>query len=188
MTNLTRFTTSIRFKLIKSSYSHWLKKGDKILDVGCGNGIITKLVKNNFEVKIIGADIENYLIYDLPFIKIEGNSLLSIKNKFDVLMLNDVLHHLSKDEQEKLIVEALSLAKKVLIFEAEPTLAGKIADIILNKFHYNKLNVPLSFREVNDWIKIFKKLNLNYQLIKPKKPFWYPFSHIAFLLRIHHIQ
>ena len=181
--NLSKFTSSIRFKLLNQAYYNWIKKGDKILDIGCGNGIIAKLLKDNFEISITGCDVKNYLIYDLPFIKVGYGDLSLIRKKFDIAMLNDVLHHMPKDEQKKLILESLNIAKKLLIFEAEPTLNGKIADLILNKYHYGNMNVPLSFRSIKDWQKLFKKLPLKSKIIRIKKPLWYPFSHIAILLK-----
>lgn len=180
--NISKFTASLRFRYLKQSYTNWIKKDDQVIDIGCGNGIITKLLKENFNIKITGCDIKNYLTYNLPFITIRNNNFSTFKRRFKVAMLNDVLHHISKNEQERLISESLKIANKMLIFEAEPTLFGKIADIILNKFHYGNLNTPLSFRSSSEWQKLFRKLHLSSTLIRLKKPFWYPFSHIAFLV------
>lgn len=180
--NITKTTSSYRCKLIAEAYKNWLKKNDKVLDIGCGNGIITNFLKQYFEINITGCDIKNYLVYKMPFIKIDGGQLPFTKKVFDTTLLNDVLHHIPKEEQEHLIHQAIKVANKILIFEAEPNIMGKIADIALNKFHYGDLNVPLSFRSVQDWQKLFKNLSLNSKMVKLKKPFWYPFSHIAFLL------
>lgn len=180
--NITKITSSYRAKLIFEAYKHWLKKGNYVLDIGSGNGIITKLLMDYFSVKIVGSDVKNYLIYDIPFIEIDGKELPFNNNEFDIVMLNDVLHHIPYHNQEKLISESARVAKKVLIFEARPTILGKITDVVLNKYHYGDLNVPLSFRNITDWQKLFKKLSLRSKVTILKKPFWYPFSHIAFEL------
>lgn len=180
--NIQYFTTTIRFRILLKAYRNWIKNGDRIIDVGCGNGIITKLVEDYFQADITACDINNYLIYNLPFINLREKKLSSMKRKFDVAMLNDVLHHIPKEAQEKLLLDCLKITNKVLIFEAEPTLFGKVADIILNKHHYNSLDVPLSFRKINEWQDMFKKLHLKSDFIKIKRPFWYPFSHIAFFI------
>ncbi len=180
--NVTKTTTSYRCKLIIEVYKKYFKKGHRILDIGSGNGIIAKLLMDHFSVKIIGSDIENHLIYDIPFRKINGKKLPFAKNEFDVVMLNDVLHHIPFENQEELIRESARVGRKVLIFDAESTSIGKIADVVLNKYHYGNLYTPLSFRSSKDWQKLFKKLSLKSRVTKLKKPFWYPFYHIAFEL------
>lgn len=181
--NIRVFTATIRFRILNQAFKDVIQKNEDILDVGCGNGIITKLIKDHFSVNITACDINNYLIYNLPFIDIRLNKLRKIKKRFNSAMLNDVLHHIPKNEQEKILEDCLKVADKVLIFEAEPTWSGKIADIILNKHHYNSLNIPLSFRRIAEWQKLFKKMNLKFKSIKAQKPFWYPFSHIAFCVQ-----
>ncbi len=182
--NLTKLTSSYRSKLIIRVFHRWLKDREKILDVGCGNGIVTKLLISQIGIKATGCDIRNYLIYDdIPFVRIKNNKLPFSKKKFDALLLIDVLHHLPFEKQENLIQESLRVANKVLIFEAKPTIAGKLADIILNKYHYGNLKTPLSFRDINNWKILFKKLSLKYRTATLDKPFWYPFSHIAFVIQ-----
>ncbi len=181
--NITKTTSAYRCRLIAETYKNWLRKDDKVLDIGCGNGIITNFLKQYFEINIKGCDIKNYLIYKVPFIKIVNNQLPYTKKVFNVALLNDVLHHVTKKEQEELIRQATKVADRVLIFEAEPTSMGKIADIVLNKFHYGDLNAPLTFRSIEDWQKLFKKMSLKSKEMELKKPFWYPFSHIAFELQ-----
>lgn len=181
--NLITKTSYYRFKLMTKAYNKWLKKNERTLDVGCGRGTITKLLADYYSLKIQAADIKNYLLYDIPFKKIRNGKLPKFRNKFDAIFLNDVLHHISKQEQENLIKESLKNAEKVLIFEMKPTLMAKIGDSILNKFHYGDLKIPLTFRNINDWHKVFKKLNVKHKTLEIPRPFWYPFSHIAFLIQ-----
>lgn len=182
--NLTKLTSSYRCKLIIRVFNKWLKNQEKVLDVGCGNGLITKSLINQIGIKATGCDVKNYLVYkDIPFVKIKESKLPFSKNKFDAVLLIDVLHHLPFEKQEYLIMESLRIAKKVLIFEAKPTTIGKLADIILNKYHYGDLNTPLSFKNINAWKTLFKKLSVKYYISVLDKPFWYPFSHIAFVIQ-----
>lgn len=181
--NLKKTTSSFRYKLIFQCYKNWLKKDQTVLDIGCGNGIISKRLMDDFSIKLLGCDVRNYLILDIPFKKIKGKRLPFENNEFDVALLNDVLHHIPFKNQEELISEAIRVAKKVLIFEAKPTIKGKIADIVLNKYHYQDLNVPLSFRSINEWKKLFKKMMLKYEITILISPFWYPFSNFVIKLQ-----
>lgn len=180
--NLSKLTGSYRTKLIISAYRKWIKSNDKIIDVGCGTGVVAKNLTDYFSVNITGCDIKNYLIYKIPFLQIKDNKIPAKDNQFSIALLNDVLHHIPKQYQADVIKETIRVAKKVLVFEFEPTFIGKLADVVLNKFHYEDLITPLSVRSINDWQNLFRKLSLKSQAIKLEKPFWYPFSHIAFML------
>lgn len=182
MFNLAKSTSNYRAKLIYSAYKKWLKAGDKVLDIGCGNGIIAYFLHNKLKIDITCCDVKNYLIYKFPFYKITGSKLPFKNKQFDLVFINDVLHHIESDKHLAVISEALRVGKVVLIFEAKPTFSGKMFDIILNKFHYGGLDQPLSFRNIADWETIFKKLGVNYKYIELSRPFWYPFSHVAFKL------
>lgn len=182
MLKLTKLTSGFRTKLIISVYQKWIEPGDSILDVGCGTGIVTKMLGDYFSTSITGCDIKNYLIYKIPFLKINDNKIPVKDARFSIALLNDVLHHVPKQYQADVIKETTRVAKKVLIFEFEPTFIGKLADVILNKFHYGDLKAPLSVRSIDEWQNLFRKLSLKSQTIKLKKPFWYPFSHIAFMV------
>ena len=178
--NISIFTTPYRAKLILSIYKSWFKRNGKALDVGCGTGIVANILKKELGLKITGCDVKNYLVCNIPFVKVKDDKLPFPKHSFDVVLFNDVLHHIDKPKQELLIKEALRIGKNVFIFEYEPGVGGKILDIVLNRFHYDDLAVPLAFRYAKEWKDLFKKLSANCEYVRMKKPFWYPFTHMAF--------
>lgn len=182
--NISRFTSPFRGRLVLESFEPWIKSNDKILDIGCGTGIISSVIIHNFRVKVTGCDIKNCLDHKIPFYLIPKNGKLPFHDRsFDVAMLNDVLHHINNTGQKKVIREALRVAKKVLIFEDEPTLVVKIFDILLNKFHYDSLDTPLTFKTRSEWAKVFKSIKTGYLFKNVRRPFWYPFSHIAIMVQ-----
>lgn len=148
ITNISQFTSPFRTKLITQAYRPWIKKEDRILDIGCGNGTTSNMIKEKFKVNITCCDVKNYLVPDIPFFHISTSGRLPFPSQsFDLAMLNDVLHHVERAVQVRIIKKALRIAKKILIFEAEPTMLGKIFDLILNKLHYGSLETPLTFRK-----------------------------------------
>lgn len=181
---LTNITTGYRSKLLIHEYKKWLKTGEKVLDAGCGDGLMSSILKDKLKINVTGCDIENYLKTNIHFILMRDQISLPFKNKsFECVMFNDVLHHMSYENQLALLHEALRVSNKVLLFEVEPTIMGIFADYIINKFHHLSMNVPLTFRSSGEWIKLFKHLNIRYTHMKINKPVLYPFTHQAFLLQ-----
>lgn len=178
--NISSFTSPYRAQLIISTYKQWFNGGDKVLDVGCGTGIVTNELRKKSKLEIIGCDINNYLVQNIPFVKIKGDKLPFPKQSFDVCLFNDVLHHIEKEKQVQILKEAFRVGKNVFIFEIEPSLSSNIFDVVLNKLHYDELATPLAFRYPKEWKQLFKELSANCDYIKLKRPFWYPFTHIAF--------
>lgn len=183
MRQIIKLTTGIRSKLIIKIYKKWLKKNEKVLDIGCGDGILSSIIIKNTNINLTGCDVSNYLKIKIPFVMMKDTEKLPFKDKsFDTVMLNDVLHHISFINQENILKESVRVAEKIMIFEVEPTLIGKLSDFMINKFHSIGMPVPLTFRNKTDWQKLFEKLNVKTHYIKPGRPFLYPFKHQAFLL------
>lgn len=184
MINLAAITSKYRGKLIIDAYRKWIKRGETVLDVGCGNGVVSNEIKNQFKLNLTGCDVMSYLTENIPFIKMKSEDKLPFRTKsFDIAMFNDVLHHTSFATQQKLLVEALRVADKVLIFEVKPTIVGIIADYLLNKVHNKNMNIPFTFRTVGGWQALFKSLGIKYGSLEVKRPLFYPFSHIVFYLQ-----
>jgi ubiquinone/menaquinone biosynthesis C-methylase UbiE len=181
---LAKVTSVYRSKLIYKAFKNWFNKDQIVLDIGCGTGIVLlELNKLSKFKKIIGCDIDNYLFVNVPFKKMESINKLPFKNKeYDIAMFNDVLHHTTFKNQEKLLKEAIRVAKTILIFELKPTVIGKICDYVLNKIHNPNMNVPYTFRTRTGWEKLFTDQGIKYKAKNVKSPRWYPFTHVAFKL------
>lgn len=174
-------TTKIRGNLIIDSYRQWLKPKSKVLDVGCGNGIISEVLYKHFNLDLTGCDILGYLTRPIKFVQMKSENELPFRNKqFDIVMFNDVLHHIYRDDQEKLIKEAVRVSKHVLIFELKPTIIGTVSDWAINKIHNWNMRIPFTYRSIDQWCQLFKKLKLTYEIKRVDAPRWYPFSHVGF--------
>ena len=84
-----------RFRLT-ARYSSILHKGGSLLDVGCGNGALTKHFQPHFD-RIVGADIQTSLLKqataDAHWICSAGENLPFADASFDAITCFEVLEH-----------------------------------------------------------------------------------------------
>jgi len=180
---ITEYTIQIRSRLLINTYRKWIKKNSRVLDAGCGNGVLSEILKRELNIKVTCCDIENYLKKDLPFVLMDNKSKLPFAdNSFDVVMFNDCLHHTSYDNQKKLLKEAFRISNKVVLFEDEQNFIETIIDWGINKFHNRNMPIILTFRKPVQWMALFDSLKLKYKYEKVKKPLLYPLIHEAFCL------
>lgn len=75
--------------------------GKNILDLGCGNGELLKYLKNDFG-SYLGVDYSDALVNkankdfsqeNIKFFQGDIRQKLEIKRKFDIIILNDIIHH-----------------------------------------------------------------------------------------------
>ncbi len=179
-TRKKRLVSSTRSNLILDGYEGILTKGARILDLGCGNGAIGKAIEGRFNASVVGADIENFLEYDVPFHKITGK-LEFADDAFDFAMFNDVLHHIPKPAQLEAILEAARVARKLLIFETAPTVTAKVLDVVMNYVVYGgREAVPLAHRSAPAWSTLMKGAGLQLSVADiPSPKFYYPLRHFT---------
>ena len=92
----------------------------KILDLGCGSGIISKEFERSFSSEFLGIDIIDNRIEVIPFKKYKGDNLSFLKdNSFDLVLINFVLHHCQNPEE--LLKEAKRVSSgKIVLYENLP--------------------------------------------------------------------
>jgi len=161
----------------------FIEEGSKILDLGCGSGIAAKHFQEFFKAKIIGVDVKDNRLVQIPFKLIDGKNLPFNDNTFDVVLINYVLHHCQ--DPEEILKEAKRVSKRIIIFEDLPEgilakLRCKLHQIIF--FGGKKI---FNFKKREDWKKIFKKFSL--KIIAEKQVFtqfdWLdPVKRILFVL------
>ncbi|MBI4945108.1 MAG: class I SAM-dependent methyltransferase [Bacteroidetes bacterium] len=115
------------FLIINRLISLGLKRDSRVLEIGCGNGGITKLIaKKAYRGKVTGVDISTECIAaaksnlnDYKNINYVVSDMLDFvsKEKFDIIVLADVLEHIPIDFHDKLFGTLSSvLEKNGLIF------------------------------------------------------------------------
>lgn len=168
---------NLKWNLMLGPYKEIIKSNSKILDVGAGDLYISKLMENEFG-KVIGADIMDCGTDFVEKVIIKNNKLPFSDKSFDVVTFNDSLHHII--EQEQILKEALRVGKKIVLFEDAKNFMSYFLDIFLNRFDMTR---PFSHKNIKEWFKFFKKLDLEVKYIEVKRPFLYPLKHYIFVVK-----
>lgn len=168
---LNYFLWKSRAKDIYSRLKPYLKKGDKILDIGAGSCQIAEiLTKRGFKTTLL--DVKNLssvssinpIIYDGQYIPFKNNS-------FDVALLITVLHHTSNTEQ--VLSEAKRVSKRIIVIEDiyKTTFQKYLTFIMDSLANLEFINHPHSNKSDKEWKRLFKELGL--KLVDTKKYlFW----------------
>jgi len=148
----------------------FVKKDSKILDFGCGSGIVAKAFQYHFKAEIFGIDIKDMRVVDIPFKLYDGKSIPFPDNYFDIVLSAYVLHHIG--DQDSALREIKRVVKnKIIIFEDVPNgiiprFISKIHGISFAKFFQNNTENGKFLNDQN-WKKVFNGLGL--KLIFEKK-------------------
>jgi ubiquinone/menaquinone biosynthesis C-methylase UbiE len=153
----------------------FIKEGERVLDLGCGSGILAKKLKEKLKVNILGIDIADERIEKIPFQKFDGRKIPFKENSFDTILISFVLHHAQNPIE--ILKESKRVAKKIIIFEDLPeNILGKIRCYLhLHswKFLFKNTALNFNFLREKEWEKVFKNLNLK---LITKKNFTHSFS------------
>jgi SAM-dependent methyltransferase len=130
-----------------------------LLDVGCGDGLIDKLVMNSHPaVKITGCDVFVRAETHIPVHEFNGTVLPFPDNSFDYVMFIDVLHH--TEDIPQLLLEAARVSTRGILIKdhlsdrifAYPTL--RFMDVIGNERH--NVVLPYNYLKKSEWLNLFQ--------------------------------
>lgn len=187
----------LQYRLFKSFYRYEAKKmcndfkkyislGDKVLDLGCGSGIVAKQIEKTFKTKVEGLDIVDMRVVDVSLKIYDGEDLSFISdNEFDVILISYVLHHTG--DLESILKQARRITKKhIIVYEdLNEGFLGKIYCYFHGRLYdlfFLKNSIPAKFYNEQEWNNIFKKLGLKLVYSKDKKYFFNPVKRKMFVL------
>ncbi len=156
--------------------------GSSLLDVGCGNGLVSELSKPHFaEVQLL--DVMDYRSkeVDLPFMQYEEGRPFPITKTYDTVLLLTVLHH-SNDPLLLLNESWKASAKRLIIIESvfgvhTQGLAGRydlasfieadqiafavVVDWLYNRILNDNIPVPYNFSTPDGWLGVFSECGMH---------------------------
>ncbi|PIW89982.1 MAG: hypothetical protein COZ92_01955 [Candidatus Nealsonbacteria bacterium CG_4_8_14_3_um_filter_40_11] len=160
----------------------FIKNGSRILDLGCGCGIVGKTFQDFFEAEVLGVDVKDYRVSFLPFQIYDGLHLPFSEKSFDTVLINYVLHH--SEDPIALLKEAKRVARdKIVVYEDLPN--GVLSSLIcqLHGASFAKFlgdANKISFKSEKEWEKLFGEIGLS--IIFKKKISNFPVKKELFIL------
>jgi len=141
----------------------------KVIDYGCGNGMLAQTLHDRCNISIKGVDIRDFLAEDvsIPFVKFDGHNVPVLDKFYECGILVHVLHH--EKENEKILKELDRIvSKKLIIIETIPEANneeeaekdwGRMLwnDTLWNRFfNHADIPVPGTYEIPLNWIKRFE--------------------------------
>lgn len=140
----------------------FISQKEKVLDLGCGSGIFAQKLKEKVGAEIVGIDIVDKRVFQIPFFLFDGKKIPFPDDFFDTVLISFVLHH--TENPITILKEAKRVGKQIIIFE---DLINHPLAKIRCFFHWLvwNLNSKNGFSRFNffsekKWEDIFKNLNL----------------------------
>ncbi len=178
-----------------------IKRGDKVLDIGCGNGHFGHAVEDHYKAKVSGVDVVDYAQAEIPTALYDGKTIPHADNTFDVVILAFMLHHVK--HQKELLAEAIRVSKgHVIIFEDVYFSPWQYLFVIWNDFYTNiligwlrvfkgeagkgllSIPMPLTFRRIKSWQALFASYGVEVTSIKIRHAKYKPHSKALFCLEV----
>jgi SAM-dependent methyltransferase len=153
-----------RIHVLAKWLAEQIPQGAKVLDVGCGDGNIAKLLMEaRPDIEIEGIDVLVRPTTHIPVTQFDGTTIPFPDRSFDAVMFVDVLHH--TDDPSVLLAEARRVAKKAVILKdhcRDGVLAGstlRFMDWVGNAHH--GVVLPYNYWPEAKWRETFDRLALS---------------------------
>lgn len=134
-----------------------------IIDIGCGNGVITNVLGKSFDVTAVDRSIEALKFVETKKINASADNIPVDSNAFDMVFSSELLEHLEEDVFNKTILEFKRISKEYILItvpnnENPDKLSIRCPEC---KYIFNSPSHLRSFKK-DDFNKLFPE----YQIVK----------------------
>jgi SAM-dependent methyltransferase len=165
------FVHARRVRVLRDILANLVPSEARVLDVGCGDGLLASLVmENRPDIDIQGIDVLCRPETHIPVLSFDGTRIPYEDASFDVVMFVDVLHH--TEDPLVLLREARRVARNSVIIKdhtKDGFLAGwtlRFMDYIGNARH--GVSLPFNYWPELKWRAAFLELGLLLEAWEPR--------------------
>ena len=153
-----------RVRVLSERLAALCPRDASVLDVGCGDGLITRLVgERRPDLRLQGMDVMERPQPHVPVSLFDGRVIPFPDGAFDTVMMVDVLHH--TEDPAALLAEAARVARRTVLLKdhtrdgwlAGPTL--RLMDWVGNAPH--GVVLPYNYWTEARWREAFRSLGLD---------------------------
>lgn len=184
-----KFVSGRRTQVLSDHLAAMLPQGARVLDVGCGDGMIDVLIKKRRkDVSIVGIDPLVRPGAHIPVEAFDGKHIPHPDRSFDAVMFVDVLHH--TEDPRILLKEAVRVGRSVLI--KDHFRDGLFADATLRMMdragnaRYG-VALPYNYWPKSEWLKAFDEIRLRVGEMRERLQLYPPPLSWFFERRLHFV-
>ena len=190
---------SLRDREIGHRVARHLQAGWEVLDLGSGTGRLSRWLRDRVGIHPTLADVVEFgnRVHGLPYVRLEDPRSTPFEDgSFDAVLMLFVLHHVPGwEDQETLLAEAARVGSRRLILVEDTPMSR--ADRVFNVAWDWALNLrhgvpkPFSFRTVEGWRQVFRRLRLTELRSETYRPLWPTlgtYHHTLFVLEVPNVS
>lgn len=152
-----------RVRVLAQRLAPLLPRDATVLDVGCGDGSIDRLIaEHRPDVRIEGIDVRARPDAAIPVREFDGATIPYGDDAVDVVMFVDVLHH--TDDPSRLLREAVRVARRAIVIK-DHTREGVLAVATLRLMDWvgnapHGVALPYNYWREAEWLEVFRRLEV----------------------------
>ena len=179
-----------RSRVLVSYFAKLIPQDHTVLDVGCGDGLIDALIREERpDLKISGVDVLVRPGAHIPVTAFDGQRIPFPDKSHDTILLCDVLHH--AEHPVRLLQEAARVARRCVVikdhtvegFLARPTL--RFMDFIGNA--PQGVSLPYNYLTKGQWASAFRECGLVPRIVQSKLSLYPPLADSIFGRSLHFV-
>lgn len=164
-----RYVHSRRVRVLRDYLSELLPRNARVLDVGCGDGWLARLIMDQrTDLEISGIDVLVRPESKIPVTAFDGSRIPFGEKSFDAVMFVDVLHH--TNDPMVLLSEAKRVAAKAIVIK-DHRLNGLLAGSTLRFMDWvgnapHGVVLPYNYWPHEKWHESFASMNVKVDVWK----------------------